>query len=657
MLCSRADINLDTSFFTALYDGIKEGTAVINTADMQFIYCNQTFLQLFGFSSLEGISVDMFKDLRKDVTEGNTLQELEQRLHQKGRLVELAEYTSISGETFFAELTTLYFSKFDETYLLLIINPVDKAFFEIVSVGILLMNAAGEIVSSNNYVAEKFGYRKSELVGKKVELLIPTRFHHSHVHYRNDFVKHQANRPMGAGKDLIAVKKDGTEIPVEVSLSQYPAEDNQYVVIFIADITERKNAEEAVRKFHEELESKVELRTQALRNLLYELEVSRTELEQVNLFQKALLDNAGAIIVSVDNNGIIQTFNPEAERQLGYQASELIGIKKPTLFHSPVLKQSTGNAAASAADEKDEMEVLFKKAREEGKNELELMYVRKSGAKFPVRLTVTPMKDVQGSTRGYMGIAFDISGIKKIQLELSEALEKEKDLNELKSRFVTMASHEFRTPLSTILSSAYLIEKYTAAEDQPKRQMHLQRVISSVSMLADTLNDFLSVGKIEEGKIQVRPSYINISQLLKGVIDSFETTLKNRQQIVYAHEGETDVFLDASLLKHIILNLISNASKFSGEGKQIEVASSVDERQIVLIVKDHGIGIAKGDQQHLMERFFRGANAGNIQGTGLGLHIVAKYAELMNGVVECISELEKGTEFIITFQRTGMDFK
>lgn len=652
MLYSRADINLDTSFFAALYDGIKEGTAVINAADMQFIYCNQTFLQLFGFSSLHSISFQLFKSLRKDVTDSSRLKAMEQKLQQKGRLVELAEYSSMSGETFFAELTTQYFSKFDETYLLLTINPVDKAFFEIASVGILLMNAAGEIVSSNKYVEEKFGYKKCELVGKTVELLIPERFHHSHVHYRNDFIKHQANRPMGEGKDLIAVKKDGTEIPVEVSLSQYPAEDNQYVVIFIADITERKNAEEAARKFHEELESKVELRTQALRNLLYELEVSRTELEQVNLFQKALLDNAGAIIVSVDTNGIIQIFNPEAERQLGYKASELIGSKTPAVFHSPILKAGKGNAVDSASDREDELEILFRKAREDGKNEVELVYVRKNGTRFPVRLTVTPIKDAQGGIRGYMGIAFDISGIKKIQLELSEALEKEKDLNELKSRFVTMASHEFRTPLSTILSSAYLIEKYTAAEDQPKRQMHLQRVIASVSMLTDTLNDFLSVGKIEEGKIQVRPSYINISQLLKTVIDSFESTLKSRQQILYTHTGETELFLDASLLKHIILNLISNASKFSGEGKKIEVNTVVDEKHLIIAVKDHGMGIAKGDQQHLMERFFRGANAGNIQGTGLGLHIVAKYAELMNGVVECRSELEKGTEFIVTFKRS-----
>ncbi|MBL0358234.1 MAG: HAMP domain-containing histidine kinase [Chitinophagaceae bacterium] len=236
-----------------------------------------------------------------------------------------------------------------------------------------------------------------------------------------------------------------------------------------------------------------------------------------------------------------------------------------------------------------------------------------------------------------------------IEQELKDTIQKEKELSELKSRFVTMASHEFRTPLSTVLSSAYLIEKYAAAEDQAKRSTHLHRIVSSVNMLTDILNDFLSVGKIEEGKIQVRLSYFNIRETMKTVIDGFESTLKAGQRIQYDHEGEADVLLDETLLKHILINLTSNASKFSPEASLIEISSSNFDQQVRLMVKDHGIGIAKADQEHLMERFFRGANAINIQGTGLGLHIVARYAELMNGVVEFESELEKGTTFIVTF--------
>lgn len=238
---------------------------------------------------------------------------------------------------------------------------------------------------------------------------------------------------------------------------------------------------------------------------------------------------------------------------------------------------------------------------------------------------------------------------KKAETDLKETLRKEKELGELKTRFVSMASHEFRTPLSTVLSSAYLIEKYAAKEEQPQREKHLKRIISSVEMLTEILEDFLSLGKIEEGKIQVRPTTFNISKLLNKVLAEINNNLKPFQHIMYAHSGKEDVTLDPSLLKHILMNLVSNASKFSAEGRRIEVKSHQSEHQLTLSVKDQGIGITTEDQAHLMERFFRGANASNIQGTGLGLHIVSKYAELMHGKVKCYSELEKGTTFTINF--------
>jgi signal transduction histidine kinase len=249
-----------------------------------------------------------------------------------------------------------------------------------------------------------------------------------------------------------------------------------------------------------------------------------------------------------------------------------------------------------------------------------------------------------------MLIAIDISQRKKAEEDLRKSLEKEKELNDLKSNFVSMASHEFRTPLSTVLSSAYLIEKYSTSDDQPKREKHLDRIISSVNMLTDILNDFLSVGKIEEGKLQVNLTRFNIEILISAIVEEIKNNLKKKQEISYHHTGNPDVVLDSSLLKHIIMNLVSNASKFSPENSCIEMKTIRNGNQVILSVKDHGIGISKVDQQHLMQRFFRGANAGNIQGTGLGLHIVSKYAELMNGIVTYNSELGKGTQFVITFK-------
>jgi len=265
-------------------------------------------------------------------------------------------------------------------------------------------------------------------------------------------------------------------------------------------------------------------------------------------------------------------------------------------------------------------------------------------------INAVPLLEAGNEIVQILVVLHNITKRRRVEDDLHEALKKEKELSELKTRFVSMASHEFRTPLSTILSSAYLIGKYTGADDQPKREKHLQRVISSVTMLTDILNDFLSLGKIEEGQIQVRPSAFNLRDWVGEISGEMGSSLKKEQQIHYVHKGNTEVYMDASLLKHIVMNLLSNASKFSSEGSPIELNTTVRSGHIILSIKDYGIGIPKEDQKHLMERFFRGANAANIQGTGLGLHIVSRYSELMNGKVECRSELEKGTEFIIDFK-------
>ena len=244
----------------------------------------------------------------------------------------------------------------------------------------------------------------------------------------------------------------------------------------------------------------------------------------------------------------------------------------------------------------------------------------------------------------------NVSKLKKAEESLKKALEKERELSELKSRFLSMASHEFRTPLSTILSSSYLLMKYVKTEEQSKRDKHLERIISSVNMLTDILNDFLSIGKIEEGKISVRPEEINIRQFMEGIVNEIRIILKKGQDLAYEHTGSDQVILDRGLLKHIVLNLLSNAIKFSEENSEIKVKTVKKNQSFILSVKDEGVGISREDQKHLFERFFRGANVSHIQGTGLGLHIVSRYAELLNGKVKCESESGKGTEFTVVFK-------
>lgn len=239
-----------------------------------------------------------------------------------------------------------------------------------------------------------------------------------------------------------------------------------------------------------------------------------------------------------------------------------------------------------------------------------------------------------------------LQDLKKAEQEILKSLEKEKELGELKSRFVSMASHEFRTPLTTVLSSANLIAKYTETNQQEAREKHIQRIKKSVQNLTNILNDFLSLEKLESGVQKVEMQSVNVQELLQEVIEEMEQSTKKDQDIIL--KGSAPVIqTDGHILKNILFNLISNASKYSPEGKSIEVVmESIDGLNIHVI--DNGIGIPQAEQKGLFERFFRAGNATNIQGTGLGLNIVKKYIQLINGEITFISKEGEGSTFTIT---------
>jgi len=238
--------------------------------------------------------------------------------------------------------------------------------------------------------------------------------------------------------------------------------------------------------------------------------------------------------------------------------------------------------------------------------------------------------------------------LEKSQEELSEALDKEKQLNEIKSRFVAMASHEFRTPLSGMLSSANLLSKYTSTEDQPKRTRHIDKISASIHHLNLLLEDFLSLGKIDEGKIKAHFAPMKLEEVIKNTIYEIEGQLKEGQHIEYINEHTIEIESDEALVMNILLNLLSNAIKFSDNYKKITVTSKKKKDAAIICVEDQGIGISIDDQQHLFSSFFRGKNATNIQGTGLGLHIIKRYLELLEGTITLDSELGKGTKITFT---------
>lgn len=238
--------------------------------------------------------------------------------------------------------------------------------------------------------------------------------------------------------------------------------------------------------------------------------------------------------------------------------------------------------------------------------------------------------------------------LKRAEDELKKALASEIELNKIKLNFVTLASHEFRTPLTTILSSTFLLEEYASNGDKVKINKHLARIRSSIASVTSILDDFLAITKIEEQKVVPHVVRVNLRERLESTCQNLSALVKPGQSIVYTHTGKEFVETDPVLLGNIVTNLISNAIKYSPENSPIIVKSSVDGR-LHLLVKDNGIGIPLEDQKHLFKRFYRASNADTIQGTGLGLNIMKHYVDMLHGEIKLQSEPGRGTKVEITF--------
>jgi two-component system, LuxR family, sensor kinase FixL len=244
--------------------------------------------------------------------------------------------------------------------------------------------------------------------------------------------------------------------------------------------------------------------------------------------------------------------------------------------------------------------------------------------------------------------------LRQHEQEMHKALHKERELGELKSRFLSTASHEFRTPLSSILSSAEILDIYAQKEGNEKFGKHVERIKSSVSQLTHILNDFLSISKLDEGKVKPTIETFDFDAFCHETLDETKGLCKKGQNLVHHYPTIGFISTDKKLLKNILFNLVSNALKYSPEGANIECKAMLCNGLLRMSILDYGIGIPEKEQTHLFTNFFRASNAENIQGTGLGLAIVKRYVELLQGQITCKSEEGQGSEFTFTIKCIGV---
>jgi len=276
-----------------------------------------------------------------------------------------------------------------------------------------------------------------------------------------------------------------------------------------------------------------------------------------------------------------------------------------------------------------------------------VLHEAKAGGQY-FNIRAMPITDAYGQVDEILCVFRDVTEQKRMEEGLIEALDREKELGELKSRFVTMASHEFRTPLTAILASTFLLESYSGDDYNKEKVVHANRIKRSVNNLTNILNEFLSLEKLEANKVSVVHSDINIPEYIQDdLISEMDLIKKQGQNIEYHHNGKAIVHLDHHLLWSILTNLISNALKYSRPEALVKVNSDLNDERLLIKVEDSGIGIPADEQKNIFGRFFRARNATNIEGTGLGLHITQKYVGLLGGEIHFESTLDRGTKFTV----------
>lgn len=519
-----------------------------------------------------------------------------------------------------------------------LVDAVKCGFFDFAPVTLLAIDSTGYVVAANRHFQELLMLPLHEIVGKRwFEEFVPAD--------EREYCLELFHRSLDSGDAQFFESTiiDGAQRRRVIRWKCCVARiEGKSVVLYCGeDITELESEHiELVKtvgnlnRLTEELENRVHERTRDLETTNRNLEL---HLEERDVIERQLVNSERLHMAMAHNfpNGIIAVLDQHLRfvlvdgrelKALGYSSESLMG-KYIYSEEFGLDREAVESLMTAFTGDTTLVEVTFK------------------GVFYS--LTAVPLPDHENQIEKILVVFQNITQHKKLEQSLYSSIDQERKLNELKSRFLAMASHEFRTPLSTILSSVFLLENYNGLMYEQNKQHHLGRIKRTINMLTESLNDFLRLGRLEEGRIKLILADTNIRDYANEIVREIQPVLKLGQEIRYMHQGiDFNVLLDRNLTRGILLNLLSNASKYSPENAQVLLHTCLSEEQLTICVIDKGLGIPPEEQKHVFDRFFRAVNALHIEGTGLGLHIVKKYVELMNGAIDFKSD-DTGTTFTV----------